>query len=112
VEAGGASIAAHPGTMPKEFAFFRKRVELHCELAKSIRQLILINHEDCHWYHANAGRLACTSGGAGRFDLRTMVSGRDDSLWKLVSKYKLRLERYFAYFANSERSQISFEKIE
>src|ERR1043166_8318975 len=47
---GGAGVLAHPQQLPKEFKFLKERFEFYREAFPTVRRIILVNHEDCHYY--------------------------------------------------------------
>src|SRR6185436_112308 len=48
---GGASVLAYPEQLPKDFKVLRERFEFYRELFPTAKRLILLNHEDCRYYH-------------------------------------------------------------
>ncbi|MFA5878267.1 MAG: hypothetical protein WC845_02785 [Candidatus Staskawiczbacteria bacterium] len=111
VIAGGAGVLSRPEALPKEFRFMRERLELFREHFKSIRRVILINHEDCAYYHS-----LCEKSWA----LRTLAHllPRDDMkliaqvFHRLLSHLGMQVELYHAKFSDDERTRIVFERIE
>ena len=48
---GGAGVLAHPFELPKETKFVKDRLEYWKTRFPTIKRIILINHEDCRYYH-------------------------------------------------------------
>lgn len=119
VAAGGSGIAAHPALLPKDFRFLGRRIELHCGASKSIRRLILIGHEDCHWYHDLVKsswfvQLGTSEDGAPHDDLARIAKANfveTSPIGTLTRKFNLSLELYFAYFSSEDQASIKFAEI-
>ena len=111
VVAGGAGALARPETLPKEFKFMKERLELFREHFKSIRRVVLINHEDCAYYK-NLSSSAL--GSLQRFhvhlpsdDLKVV----EQVFARLLSHLGIQLEMYYARFTDDDHTQVKFEKI-
>lgn len=108
---GGAGVLAHPENLPKDFKFMRDRLERYRGKFPSINRLVLINHEDCGHYKELGGRMlgilhTC------HMDLpRTDMGLVAQVFTRLLSHLGLKVERYYAKFADPEHTQIVFEKL-
>lgn len=122
IAAGGPGIVAHSKTLPKQFSFFRRRLELHCGLSESIRRLILIGHEDCHWYTSLSQlspawfkQLSPNVHLAPYRDLQRLLyeySIPNSPIGALTRRHDLSLEAYFARFHNEQGTQKArFERV-
>ena len=114
VVGGGAGVLGHPEQLPKEFKFMKERFELYRSLFPTIRRVVLINHEDCRYYHSLKTKLA------GFWGPRLKILpdfARDDlslvsrAFGHLLSHLAITIELYYARFGNAEHSKIIFDKL-
>jgi hypothetical protein len=109
---GGGGAFAHPERLPKDFSFLKQRLESHQERFPSIRRIILINHQDCGYYHALSRRVT------GVLDTRHPSEQMLHDLRslggifaRLLHHLGLTVEVYYAKFTDETQSKITFEKI-
>lgn len=111
---GGAGVMAHPDQLPKEFKFLRDRLEFYREVFPTVTRIILINHEDCHYYDSIKERVFGFLGQPWRgvahhsredLPLVSRVFGR------LLSHLGLSVELYYGKFADPERTRMAFERV-
>jgi hypothetical protein len=113
VVAGGAGVLANPDRLPKEFEFLKDRLELFHAHFASIRRLILINHEDCAYYKALAGKTPDLWTYAAdlchwpREDLGRIAQTIDQRLSHLGWKAQF----YYAAFVHGDRGKVAFDRI-
>jgi hypothetical protein len=109
---GGIASLTEQFARPKDFKVLKEGLEFYLTRLRTIHKVILINHEDCKKYHdlcERLGPLALLGGSLPdrqRSDLHKVtqiVSG-------IVSE-RLEIERYYAKFANPERTQVTFERV-
>jgi hypothetical protein len=106
---GGAGGFMHPERLPKDFTFLTQRVASLKERFGSIRRIVLINHQDCGFYHALTSRVV-----GARQPSEQMVHdlGRAGGIFaRLLSHLGLAVEVYYAKFADPAQTQITFEKV-
>jgi hypothetical protein len=110
---GGVASFSEPFKLPKEFKFMKDRLEFFFENFKTVRRIILINHEDCRHYEqlkSIVGRL---------FLQRVQSMGdRQANDLKVVAKMMLdyavpglQVELYFARFCAGDTGAVQFEKV-
>lgn len=113
VISGGVASLSEPLKLPKEFKFMKERIELFLERFKSIRRIILINHEDCRHYDQLKSVL-------GRLFLQRVQSlgERQMNDLKTVARMMLgyavpglQMEMYYARLCGGEKQSVVFEKI-
>ena len=109
VVAGGAGALARPETMPKEFKFMRRRLELFINDFISIRRIILINHEDCAYYR-DLSKKALGAAKKGRHLARTDLK-KIAEIFRKILAFPVRIELYYARFANRNRTLVTFEEV-
>jgi len=114
VIAGGAGVLAHPERLPKEFKFMRERFELFRKHCPSIQRIVLINHEDCAYYRMLTekipGFLRPHPDGQShlsRADMEVIAA----VFRRLLSHLGLQIELYYARFADSEHTRVSFDPV-
>lgn len=109
---GGIAALSEPFARPKDFKVLREGLEFYLTRLRTIRKVILINHEDCKKYHDLCERLGPLSLVEG-----TIIGRQRSDLHKVtqvVSKIvadNLEIKRYFARFANPEHTQVTFEAV-
>ena len=114
VISGGVASLSEPLKLPKEFKFMKDRIELFLGLFDSIKRIVLINHEDCRHYDAMKDLL----GGLFLRHAPTMTERQQRDLLGVARtlmglfRPNLNLEMYYARFADPDRRQIVFERIQ
>ncbi len=113
VVGGGAGVLAHPEQLPKEFKFLRDRLEFYREVFPTVRRIILINHEDCHYYDSIKQKVYGFLGQRwhgiaqhSREDLSLVGKAFTHVLFHLG----MSVELYYARFTDPERTHMTFEK--
>lgn len=111
VVGGGVASLSEPLTRPKEFKYLKDLLQLFLTHFRSARRVIVVNHEDCAKYRA-------MSEGLGSKFLRQfandMIGRQLDDLQKVVGvieklSHGVKIERYYARFANAEHTEAVFE---
>ena len=97
--------------LPKEAKYVREAITFYLDHFQSINKVVLINHEDCRKYKALQEQLPRMTA-----FVRNLAERQHLDLVKvaelvlgLVSRH-VTVERYYARFANAERTQITFDK--
>lgn len=110
--AGGPGTLGRPMELPKEFKFIKDRLELFHEHFKSIKRVIIINHEDCAYYKklARAGELLT------KLQEHCHASHDDMGLLKQIFNSTLKhlgveLDMYYARFTDETHTRVSFEHV-
>lgn len=113
VVSGGVATLSEPFTLPKEFRFMKERFRFFLERFDSIREIVLINHEDCRhydWLRNFVGKLFLQ-----RF--HDMAERQRDDL-KKVAKFilelagvKIQVKLYYAKFTNPSHTKVVFEEV-
>jgi hypothetical protein len=109
---GGISSLSEPFALPKDFKVLKEGLQFYLEHMASITEVILINHEDCRKYHSLLEKLGPLN------KLRGAMAERQcDDLKKvgvlassLVAR-NITVRRYYAKFANDERTEVVFEAV-
>jgi hypothetical protein len=108
---GGVASLTEPLLRPKEFKYLKDLLALYLGHFRSVRRVVVINHEDCAKYRV-------MSEGLGSKFLRNfiddMVGRQMDDLQKVTKviaslSHGIQVERYFARFANPEHTEAVFE---
>jgi len=115
VVGGGAGVLANPLKLPKEFRFMRDRFEYLRERFPAIKRIILINHEGCGYYGTLKDRvlnyvperLKNHLADLPREDLK-LIEG---IFAHLLPHLGLKLECYYAKYADLEHTKIVFERL-
>jgi hypothetical protein len=114
VVGGGASVLGHPEQLPKEFKFLKERLELYRSVFPTVRRVVLINHENCHYYDSLKVRALSHLGP----HLKAAVEQAHEDLslvsrvfQHLLSHLGYTMELYYARFADAEHSRVVFEKL-
>lgn len=109
---GGIASLSEPFARPKDFKVLREGLEFYLTRLRTIRKVILINHEDCKKYQD-----LCQTLGP-MFSVMGSISERQRAdllkVTQVVSKIigeNLEIKRYYAKFANPEHTQVTFEAI-
>ena len=115
VVGGGAGVLAHPERLPKEFKFVKERLEHYAEAFRTIRRVILINHEDCKYYNSLKERVLGFVGARAaevladhaRVDMPVVA----DVFKRLLGHLRLPIEMHYASFADPEHTKIVFDQV-
>jgi carbonic anhydrase len=109
--AGSAGAMARPETFPKEFKFMRERLELFRQHYKSLRRIIVINHEDCAYYKGlskkAAGLLEPFHVHLPLADMQTIAK----VFARLLSHLGMQLEMYYAKFVDGDPSKVVIDRV-
>jgi len=114
VVGGGAGVLAHPEQLPKEFKFLKDRFEFYRDAFPTVRRIVLINHEDCHYYDSMREKIRGVLGQNWR---GSTVVAREDLgalskiFVRLLGHLGLPIELYYARFADAARSKITLERV-
>ena len=114
VVGGGAGVLAHPEQLPKEFKFLRDRFEFYREVFPTLKRVILINHEDCHYYDSIKEKVFGFLGQQWRGvaqHSREDLSLVSKAFGHLLSHLGLPMELYFGRFVDAERTRVVFDKV-
>jgi len=114
VVGGGAGVLAHPEQLPKEFKFLKDRFEFYREAFPTVRRIILVNHEDCHYYDSIRQKILGFLGS--KWQGPTVVAREDlgalsKIFFRLLGHLGMPMELYYARFADAARNKIAFEKV-
>jgi hypothetical protein len=108
---GGVVGLANPFQRPKDAKFVRETIEFYVDHFSTIDRIILVNHEDCRKYAEVSRVMPLIMRGVQNLMERQKIDLQNVGaiIQKFLSR-PLTIERYYARFANSERTQITFEK--
>ncbi len=113
VVSGGVATLSEPFMLPKEFKFMKERFRFFLERFDSIREIVLINHEDCRhydWLRNFIGKLFLQ-----RF--HDMAERQQDDLKKVakvllgLASSRIEIKLYYAKFADAGKSKVVFEEV-
>ncbi len=113
VVSGGIGSLSEPLKLPKEFRFMKERLRMFLERFDSIKQIVLINHEDCRHYAALQNFI-------GKLFLQRFhnMAERQQADLKKVAKtildlaaMRIEIKLYYAQFADASRSKVVFEEV-
>jgi hypothetical protein len=105
---GGPGSLGRPDTLPKAYKFMKEGLELYREHFKSIKRIIIVNHEGCAWYKDLSGTL-------GRLiPFHTHLPLEDMTLIsqvfaRLLNHLGFRIEKYYAKFADDGHTKVVIE---
>lgn len=111
VVGGGVAPLTEPFTIPKDAKYVREQMQFYAEHFGSIQRVVLINHEDCGKYKAMTKALPTMLS-----FVKNIPERQRQDLIKVgldVTGFmprRLEVEKYYARFANKERTQIVFDK--
>ena len=108
---GGAGALGRPNIKSKAFKFMKEGLELYGEHFKSIKRIILINHESCAYYKELSealGSLLPFHAHVAQDDMKLI----SQVFASLLSHLGVKLEMYYAKFAGEDHKQVTFEKVE
>jgi hypothetical protein len=113
VVSGGIGSLSEPLKLPKEFRFMRERLRMFLDRFDSIKQIVLINHEDCRHYEALQnfiGKLFmqrfASMAERQRVDLKKVAKVLLD-----LSSARIETKLYYAKFADARKSKVVFEEV-
>jgi hypothetical protein len=113
VVSGGVGSLSEPLKLPKEFRFMRERIRMFLDRFDSIKQIVLINHEDCRHYAALQnfiGKLFmqrfASMAERQRVDLKKVAKVLLD-----LASARIETKLYYAKFADANRSKVVFEEV-
>jgi hypothetical protein len=113
VVSGGIGSLSEPLKLPKEFLFMRERLRMFLDRFDSIKQIVLINHEDCRHYEALQnfiGKLFmqrfASMAERQRVDLKKVAKVLLD-----LSSARIETKLYYAKFADARKSKVVFEEV-
>lgn len=113
VVSGGVGSLSEPLKLPKEFRFMKERIRMFLERFDSIKQIVLINHEDCRHYEALQnfiGKLFmhhfANMAERQRVDLKKVAKVLLD-----LASARIETKLYYARFADARRSKVVFEEV-
>ena len=110
VVAGGAGALTRPDMLPKEFRFLKERLELFREQYASIKRVVIIGHEDCQYYKKLSGKLGSLLPFYTHLPLADMKL-LSQVFVRLLAHLGMRLELYYAKFADEKHTQITIEPV-
>jgi hypothetical protein len=107
---GGIASLSEPFALPKDFKVLKEGLQFYLEHMGSITEVILISHEDCRKYHALVEKLGSLKTIKGAMAERQYADLEKVAVVasNLVTR-KIAVRRYYARFANEERTQVVFE---
>ena len=111
VPRGGGGQLLNPMTLPKEFKSMKDTIEFYCGHFRGIKRIVVINHEDCGYYKALAEKVAGVAAGA-HIDPHKSLPVIGKIITDLLGHLGMKLELYFAKFADTERTKVFFEKVQ
>jgi hypothetical protein len=113
VVSGGVGSLSEPLKLPKEFRFMRERIRMFLDRFDSIKQIVLINHEDCRHYEALQnfiGKLFmqrfADMAERQRVDLKKVAKVLLD-----LASSRIEIKLYYAKFADAGKSKVVFEEV-
>jgi hypothetical protein len=113
VISGGVGSLAEPLRLPKEFKFIKERIGMFLDRFDSIDRIVLINHEDCRHYESLREYL----GGLFLHHFPTLVERQRDDLIRVARalpgmlKPSLKIDVFYAKFADPGRTRVVFERL-
>ena len=107
---GGIASLSEPFALPKDFKVLKEGLQFYLEHMGSISEVILISHEDCRKYQALGEKLGTLRMIKGSMEERQFADLKKVAVVasNLVAR-KIAVRRYYAKFANEERTQVVFE---
>jgi len=112
VIAGGIVSLSEPLQLPKEFKFVKERIEYFLDHIKTIKLVVLINHEDCQYYNVAKDKLKNLF----LRGFKDIIERQKVDLIKVAkavmnfSSLKNNFKLYYAKFAE-EKKKVVFEEI-
>ena len=113
VVSGGVGSLSEPLKLPKEFRFMKERIRMFLDRFDSIKQIVLINHEDCRHYEALQnfiGKLFtqhfANMAERQRVDLKKVAKVLLD-----LASSRIETKMYYAKFADASKSKVVFEEV-
>jgi len=113
VIAGGIVSLSEPLQLPKEFKFVKERIEYFLDHIKTIKLVVLINHEDCQYYNVAKDKLKNLF----LRGFKDIIERQKVDLIKVAkavmnfSSLKNNFKLYYAKFADEEKKKVVFEEI-
>ena len=108
---GAGGGLARPNILPKDFKIMKERLELLQKEYKSVRRVVIINHEDCAYYRSLKDRvpefIRSFHSHVSQDDMKVI----SQVFANLLSHLKMQLECYYAKFADADHTQVTFEKV-
>ncbi len=104
---GGIASLSEQFARPKDFKVLKEGLEFYLTRLRTIRKVILINHEDCKKYHdlcENLGFLNIPDRQRSDLHKVTQVVSR-------ILPEPIEVQRYYAKFANPEHTLVTFEAV-
>lgn len=113
VVAGGIASLARPLELPKEFKFMKDTLALFFQHFHRMQRVVLIAHEDCKKYAFLSsllkGLFLKATKNVSERQMQDLVE--TSRTVQLLAGHGVEVERYFAHFADAERTQIAFDRI-
>lgn len=108
---GGGVASLSVVELPKDVKYMRDAITFYLEHFGTISRVILVSHEDCGKYKAMQKALPLLTAFVKNLSERQLADLRSvtEALLKFAPRH-VEVERYYARFANSEHTQVVFEK--
>ena len=112
VPPGGIASLSEPMSVPKEFKVLKDAIAFYIDHFRSIHTIVIVNHEDCAKYKAMQKIVPLFLGSHA-----DMPSRQRSDLVKVAQTIlgflgrPVEVKQYFAKFANSEHTEITFEAV-
>lgn len=108
---GGVASLTEPLRLPKDAKYVRDLISFYADHFPTVSRIILVNHEDCGKYATLVAAVPLLRKLAGHVSDRQ----KDDlrRVTEMIQRFlprQMAIERYYASFANSERTLVKFEK--
>lgn len=108
---GGIASFSEQLSLPKDFKYMKETAEFCLEHFGSLKQIILINHEDCAKYKALRERIGPLFRGFRNLPERQIGDLLAvERILVSLSHHPIGIERYYGRYADSERTQFVFDK--
>ena len=102
---GGIEPMTLADEVPKDFNFFRRRLEALVE-AHGTRRIVVIAHQDCAWYRS---QMAAATPNAIR--MKQIADMRRASSWLRARFPDITVEPYFARLSGTTPEKVVFESV-
>jgi hypothetical protein len=109
---GGVASLSEQFARPKDFKVLKEGLEFYLTRLRTIRKVILINHEDCKKYHDLCERLGPLSLINGNIpDRQKSDLHKVTQVVSRILSEPIEIQRYYAKFTNPEHTQVTFEAV-
>ena len=108
---GGIASLSEQFARPKDFKVLKEGLEFYLTRLRTIRKVILINHEDCKKYHDLCERLPFSFLSGSIPDRQRSDLHKVTQVVSRIIPEQVEVQRYYAKFANPEHTQVTFEAV-